>query len=667
MSKTNNAISKIKSAIGIDKQSKYVKNYFYATNMKSCIYMSCIIIVLEIWMIIRLTYTIYKNNLTADLGLYFEKYYSNYFLLLGAGAVMLVFAMRFTKGKKDSKLIGIALKWIFSAICLYFGIKISIADYRKGEQILTFLSMESVTVCLLVWRPITGFFILSASYGIFYYNIMNVIPTNEAYNALITGSDPVSAPTVATQINLFIMWINMLILCTNNYHKIKTQALKDESLEQVNAHLSRISVEDELTGIHNMVFFRSEAEKILSYVTTDMDSIIYLFFDIVNFKSYNEKYGFHQGNDLLKKVAKLIDKKFMGSLVSRFSDDHFVVLTNENSAIQIINQLSEEIKEFQGEVHLELKCGAYKPAGNERDPILACDRARFACNSIKKHYNTTFKLYDKSLEDKFQMKQYIMNNIDNAIANGHIKVFYQPVVSTQNGFVCGLEALARWQDPQYGLLPPGAFIEILEEYRQIHKLDQCIIHQVCRDYRKAKDNNKPFVPVSVNLSRLDFELCDIAEYVKQMAEKYEVPKNFIDIEVTESALIDQQTFLQKAMKDFHDAGFNIWLDDFGSGYSSFNVLKDYQFEVLKIDMKFLAGFQSNSKTRPILENVVNLTKQLNMLSLTEGVETQEQFEFLKFIGCNMVQGYLFSKPLPKEQLDEKIIKGELVIAPQYLR
>ena len=385
---------------------------------------------------------------------------------------------------------------------------------------------------------------------------------------------------------------------------------------------------------------------------------------IDGFSDFEEKYGFHEGNELLIKVAHMIEDSFKGSLVSRFSDDHFVVLTRIDGAKNIIGHLSGEIKKLQREVHLELKCGAYKPVGDEADVSLACDRARFACNSIKKHYDRTLRIYDKSLEDKFQLKHYIVNNIDNAIASGYIKVYYQPVVSTRNGCICGLEALARWEDPNYGLLSPGAFIEILEEYRQIYKLDQYIIEAVCRDYRDASDNKKPFAPVSLNFSRLDFELCDIVGYLCETVEKYGVPKNFIDIEITESALTDQQDFLPNAIKNLRSFGYKVWLDDFGSGYSSLNVLKDYQFDVLKIDMKFLSGFKDNEKTRPILENIVSLTKQLKMLSLTEGVETAEQFSFLEAIGCDRAQGYLFSKPVPIETLRERISAGELKISPE---
>ncbi len=644
----------ILNGLGFEKNSKYVRDYFFTTNMRASIYMSLVVIVLEVWMIIRMTVTIFRDNLQSNMMHYIEKYYVNYFILTFTGIIMLILAVRFMRGKKDNRYLCTVVKWVFTLVCIYFGIKISLNDYSKGEQILTFLTMELFSLCLLTWKPYIAFVLASVSYVYFYYRMNEMVAVN-------TGE---VGTTVATQINFFIMWISTMMVCIANYNNTRMQALKDENLEKINTYLSKISIEDELTGIHNMVYFRNEAEKVLSYVTTDKDNTIFLFFDIENFKSYNEKYGFHEGNELLIKVAHMIEDSFKGSLVSRFSDDHFVVLTRIDGAKNIIGHLSGEIKKLQREVHLELKCGAYKPVGDEADVSLACDRARFACNSIKKHYDRTLRIYDKSLEDKFQLKHYIVNNIDNAIASGYIKVYYQPVVSTKNGCICGLEALARWEDPNYGLLSPGAFIEILEEYRQIYKLDQYIIEAVCRDYRDASDNKKPFAPVSLNFSRLDFELCDIVGYLCETVEKYGVPKNFIDIEITESALTDQQDFLPNAIKNLRSFGYKVWLDDFGSGYSSLNVLKDYQFDVLKIDMKFLSGFKDNEKTRPILENIVSLTKQLKMLSLTEGVETAEQFSFLETIGCDRAQGYLFSKPVPIETLRERISAGELKISPE---
>ncbi|MBO6140699.1 MAG: bifunctional diguanylate cyclase/phosphodiesterase [Ruminococcus sp.] len=593
----------------------------------------------------------------------------NYIILMLSALSMIVFSFVLLKNGEDKKWESLSVMYIFSFECINFGIIISANSYQSGGQILTFLTMELFVICLLVWRPYIGFLVLSASYLVFYYKISDMIDLNTVgkFTGVIDFSTVKTGLGDGIKINGFTMWLSTLLFCISNYNKTLSQAVKEEDLEDVNSYLSKISAYDELTGIHNMVYFRSEADKLLSNSSENKDDFVFLFFDIVNFKYYNEKYGFHEGNDLLKSAANMIDESFKDSLVSRFSDDHFVVLTRYEGADRIISKLCERIHDFEREVHLELKCGAYRPTDGETDPSLACDRARFACGSIKKHYELNFKLYDKALAEKFRLKQYIVNNIDNAIEKGYIKVYYQPVVSTKDRTIVGFEALARWLDPTYGLLPPGAFIEVLEEYRQIHKLDSCIIREVCKEYRRAKDEQLPFAPVSINFSRLDFELCDIVGVLTGYVEEFSVDKSFVDVEITESALTDQQNTLKDAMKRLKESGYTVWLDDFGSGYSSLNVLKDYYFDVLKIDMKFLSDFSENSKSKPILNNIVELSRQIEMRSLTEGVEDKDQFEFLASIGCELAQGYLFSKPMPIDDLRERIYKGELKINEAFIK
>ena len=653
--------------LGFQKRSAYVNNYFFKANMIAGLYMSIMIIILEIWMIIRTTHNIITGNLYSQLPYYLDNYYRYYFLLLFSGICMFVFSILYVQGKTSSKLVGTVIKCMLTAACIYFGIKVSINDYAKGEQMLTFLTMELFVSCLFIWRPWTGFIILTGSFGIYVYNINSLVAVNVAYKSMLEGTVPAAGVTSATIINLSTMWLSALVFCISNYNKTLVQAEVDENLEKINAHLSQISVRDELTGIHNIRYFRQEADKLLRHSGSgSANNILILFFDIENFKSYNETYGFHKGNELLINTAEMIETAFKGSLVARFSDDHFVVLTDRQNCIDTAKQLSEEIKKIEGEVRLDIKCGAYKVTDGEYDIGLACDRARFACNCIKKHFENNFKEYDSSLENNFTLKQYILNNIDDAIKNNNIKVYYQPVVSTENSCIVGLEALARWHDPAYGLMPPGQFISALEEYRQIHKLDQYIVKRVCLDYRESVEKGLPFVPVSVNFSRLDFELCDIVSYLEQTVAEYDVPKEYLDIEITESALTDQQETLTNAIINLRNSGYKVWLDDFGSGYSSLNVLKDYQFDVLKIDMKFLSGFKDNLKTRLILNNIVELTKKLEMVSLSEGVETKEQFEFLRSIGCNRVQGYLFSRPVPISDLRKRISDGDLKVDEKYL-
>jgi len=634
--------------LGLDKKSEYVKNFFFASNMKASIYMSVYISCMEIWMIIRLL----RRQLsgidirTTD---YYVSHYFNYGLLLSAALAVLIYSIMFLKGRKCNRSLGFILKWSFMLICLSFGIEISAADYGKGEQVFTFLTMELFAACLLTWYPIIGFLIISVSYGIFYLTIDPMVITTTG----LTGS------TDATKINLFIMWIATLFCSFSNYSRTVSQARKDEQLELVNRHLENIADHDELTGIHNMHWFRSEAEKML--MAPDRKELTVLFMDIENFKSYNETYGFVQGNELLKKTAKMIEDAFKYSLTARFSDDHFVVLTASAGSEGTVSLLSERIESEQSDVQLHLKCGAYKPPVGDDDPRLACDRARFACNSIKKYYGRKYREYDEKLENAYHLRHHIVNSIDTAVQNEYIKVFYQPIVSVQDGTVIGAEALARWNDPKYGMLSPAAFIDTLEEHRQIHKLDCFVIERVCRDIRDELNDGNKCLSVSVNLSRLDFELCDIVKYICDITEKYGLPHSCLDIEVTESALVGGKDLLKYAVEKLRDLGFKVWLDDFGSGYSSLNVLKDYKFDVLKIDMQFLDGFSDNANTKSILRNIISLSDQLDMVSLTEGVETSEQLEFLRKLGCGRAQGYLFCRPVPINEFREKIRNGEIMV------
>lgn len=248
-----------------------------------------------------------------------------------------------------------------------------------------------------------------------------------------------------------------------------------------------------------------------------------------------------------------------------------------------------------------------------------------------------------ALEPK-ELKRYIVEHLDQAIEEEWIVPYYQPVVRTLTGRLCGMEALARWEDPTYGLLQPYAFIKALEEEGLIHKLDNCIINQVCAQVRSCLNNDEPIVPVSLNLSRLDFDLCDIHGAIERAVHENVIPRSLINIEITESVFGSDPLFIGATIEQFHKVGYQVWMDDFGSAYSSLNVLKDFDFDELKIDMEFLNRF--GEKSRTIIASVVDMSKRLGIQTLAEGVETEEHSEFLRHIGCEKQQGYFFGKPRP---------------------
>ena len=266
-----------------------------------------------------------------------------------------------------------------------------------------------------------------------------------------------------------------------------------------------------------------------------------------------------------------------------------------------------------------------------------------------------------------ELKKYIIDNLDRAIEEGWIMAYYQPVARTLTGEICGMEALARWIDPVYGLFPPDAFIGVLEEAELIHKLDSCIIKRICADYSASMAEHDRIVTISFNLSRLDFKLMDIHELIEKEIRINKVPRDAFRVEITESMMDSDDRHMHEVIDRFWDKGFRVWMDDFGSGYSSLNVLKDYHFDTLKIDMVFLRDF--NARSREIVKSIVDMSKRIGVHTLAEGVETGEQFDFLKGIGCEKAQGYYIGKPMPYReclaQLKERGYRLESPVKTQY--
>lgn len=632
-------LTTLKHFFGLEKRSEYVKNYFNSSNIRSSIYVSSVVIILELFMIVNTTIRQFSDE-TRRTVQWFTTHMLCYAILFLAALALFIYSVRNIKNKNSNPKVWEVLKYIFSLTAIIFGIYISFLDYKKGEQFITLMTMTIFVFCFVVWRPIYSFLLLGISYSLFFYFCNKFLPA-----------------TYATKINLFIVFISILMSAINAYLQRLTEAQKDERLEHTQSILLKLSISDEVTGIANMHYFRSQSLEYMHKKDVDIEKLIFLFLDIENFKILNEKYGFWEGNAFLKNFADMTNSVFTDSIVAHFSNDNFVVLTKDEGLEEKLNTLRKKMLDSKYDITLGLKVGGYRPESRECLPLIACDHARYACYSIKKRYNRDYCEYDTSMANDFQKKQYIINNIDDAIKNEYIKVFYQPVVNAKNSKLCGLEALARWEDPQYGFLSPADFIQTLEEYYQIYKLDLFVVEKVCQHFVHINERNLPVIPVSLNFSRRDFDSINLAADVEALLQKYNVDKKYIHIEVTESTLSENDEKLKEILKEFRKNGYALWLDDFGAGYSGLNVLKEYDFDMMKIDMKFLSGFSGNEKSRLILKNIITMAKELNMSTLTEGVETEEAYQFLKENGCEQIQGYLFGRPMPVQELYEKVKIG----------
>ncbi len=402
---------------------------------------------------------------------------------------------------------------------------------------------------------------------------------------------------------------------------------------------------DELTGLLEKQTFYNCSQELIDIMDGDSD-YAFVFFDVENFKLYNDNYGYESGDLLLKEVAEIINDVFEGQLVSRFTGDHFAVFTKTVQIVPSIKQIRTRIKENQRNVNLELKAGIFVVKDKSLVAMKCCDRARTACASIKKRYDRAYCFYDDELDGAILRKQFILDHLDEAIEKGYIQVYYQPMVRTLTGKLCSWEALVRWIDPVKGIIYPTDFIPVLEEYRRITQIDQFVIEQVIKNITQCIQEGREIVPVSVNLSRLDFEVLDITSFIDSLMEKYQCPKYMCHFEITESVITDNPALIKSQIKKLKQNGFSVWMDDFGSGYSSLNTLKNFEFDVVKIDMEFLRDFDETNHGKIILRHVISLVKNLGMHTLIEGVETREQYEFVKALGCEIVQGYLIGRPMP---------------------
>lgn len=638
-------LSKVKDFFyGLSHSSDYTKDFLFNSDIRSNFFIGVTVICLELFMLLRLEFKNILTDVIQDSD-WIRKHVCAYLVLLAAAVILVFYSFLYKRGKTKSRVLGKLVKDLFCVVSISFGLYMSYISLNPTSQVFAFLTMEIFVLCIYAWTPLQSLLISVGSFGIYIY--------------LQSRLGPVY---YGTKINSFTAWLFLYACALNTFYQKKCVAQEEEKLESLLKYVREKSSQDELTGLPNLHKFQYDAMEFLKKSEVVLENWRFVFMDIGNFKNYNEKYGFSAGNAFLKIFGQYIIEEFPDELVARYSDDHFIVLAEVKDLEQRLDSLHEKICKWESDVQMTLKAGFYMPKDQFTPPGSACDYARYACESIKKNYTVNYIEYNTMMHKEFNRKKYIVNSIDNAIKNGYIKVFYQPVVWAADGKLCGAEALARWDDPDFGFLQPGAFISILEEYHLIHKLDMAVLEIVCRDLSEAMDKGLWVFPISINFSRLDFELLNLADELDSCVERYGIDKGLIHVEVTESMLGEGNAKLTGMLNKLRERGYSLWLDDFGSGYSGLNVLKDYSFDMMKIDMNFLSKFSENKKSQPILTSIVGLAEKIGMKTLSEGVETNEAYDFLRSIGCQRLQGYLFGKPMLKSELVEKIHNGTYVVS-----
>ncbi len=414
---------------------------------------------------------------------------------------------------------------------------------------------------------------------------------------------------------------------------------------------------DQMTALPSMTHFLRLAESGRKKMHEKGIPSAVVFLNLIGLRFYNMKNGFAEGDIVIKSLAENLASLFTAQCCSRFGQDHFAVFTEEKDLEIKLNKLFAGMKKANGGKSLFVRAGIYPDSMGIVEPSLACDRAKYACDSISDDNISSFKYFDKKMLSLEINRQYVVDNLDRALEENWITAFYQPIVRTSGRKVCDEEALARWIDPVKGMLSPADFIPILEDTRLIYRVDLHIVDVIIERILTQRKRGQTVVPISVNLSRTDFECCDIVEEIKNRLDAADVPRELLTIEITESVVGKNFDFMKEQITRFQNLGFQVWMDDFGSGYSSLDLLQEMQFDLIKFDMRFMRQFENSTKSRVILTELMRMAISLNIETVTEGVETAEQVEFLSEIGCTKMQGYYFCKPISFEGIKERYEKG----------
>ena len=414
---------------------------------------------------------------------------------------------------------------------------------------------------------------------------------------------------------------------------------------------------DHLTGLPSMTHFFELATLKRRSMQDEGNKPALMFMDFSGMKYFNHKYGFAEGDKLLRAFSRLLSEFFGNDNCSRIGQDHFAVISKSEMLEETLNALFKACAGINDARSLPLHVGIYLYWLEGTNASMACDRAKFACDTLKNEYSSAFGYYDVSMKDTEEKQQYIIANLDRAIKEEWITVYYQPIVRGVNQKVCDEEALARWIDPERGFMSPADFIPTLEEHRLIYKLDLYIVERVLKKIRMLERAGLHIVPQSVNLSRSDFDSCDIVEEIRRRVDQAGIKHSYISIEITESTMGKDFDFIKAQIERFKKLGFPVWMDDFGSGYSSLDVLQDIKFDLIKFDMRFMQKFNQGNQGKIILTEMVKMATALGIDTICEGVETQEQVHFLQEAGCSKLQGYFFDRPIPVENILEKYEKG----------
>lgn len=416
---------------------------------------------------------------------------------------------------------------------------------------------------------------------------------------------------------------------------------------------------DKLTNLYNVEFFKKFAKQFdANFPDLKKDLLL---ISLNRFRLINELYGREYASRILMAIAEEIKALLSewGGLAGNGGESSFFLYCEHREDYALLpSRLKEAVKKALGGINVSFRIAVYPCVDPALDKEVALGRVRATADSLGADYSKEIAIYSHANQEKTLRMEELIEAFPQALEEGQFKLYFQPKYNVvgDKPVLSSAEVLIRWVSPKFGFVTPGDFIPLFEENGLIGKLDAYILEKSAEYMRRWKDAFGFYVPLSVNLSRVDIYRPNLVEEIIGYVDSNGIPRDKYYIEITESAFVEDAGEVIPVIQRIRDAGFKIEIDDFGSGYSSFGALADLPFDVLKIDMQFIRAMEKNPKVKDIIKMIINLSKTLNALVVSEGVETKEQCDFLKENGCDVIQGYYFSKPLPLGEFEEKIQK-----------
>lgn len=506
-------------------------------------------------------------------------------------------------------------------------------------------------------------------YALFNYqddtNVFCYVPliTNGWYIVSIIPNHVIMAQ--ANSIIMFTIILSFIIIaaigCVLLLYQYSNRKHKNEVI--------RLAYYDELTGLYNYQKFKDEGEERLKDKNCQW-AVIYS--DMTGFKIINDLQGYEFGDKVLKELAKIIEDVILeNGLTCHLTSDKFLMMCeyqNKTDLKDMVELISHELYTFLKTYDLEkdsvIKFGICCEEDDDeiRNIDGMIDRSHLALREVQINHKDSYCFYNYAMRERMMKEADIESKMDKALENREFVFYLQPKYDVNGGHILGAEALVRWITKDGQVVMPGDFIPIFEKNGFILKLDEYVFESVCQYLADRIQKHLPVVSVSINISRLHFYQPDFIERYTKIKEKYQLPEGLLELEITENILLEDMKKVQNIITKLQSQGFICSVDDFGSGYSSLNSLKDLPFDIIKLDKLFLDNSYNTKRSEEIIKSIIDMAKHIDMKTVAEGVETNEQLNFLKTTDCDMIQGYIFSKPIPVREFEKQLQESQSILS-----